>query len=97
MTQFDPSAFAEVVGNLLRYLMWMIFAGLLAVGLCFGGGQLLCLVWNRDDRSSARRPLAGKSSFRRESARGITQIEAFLAAQGALGDTRKPPESAGDI
>jgi hypothetical protein len=73
----------EPVGNVLRYLLWMTFTGLVAVGACLCGGYGVYIAWGRVGPPARRRRRSAEAAVTRESSRGITEIEAFLAAQCA--------------
>jgi hypothetical protein len=92
MTQaylFAPSA---VIGNLLRSALWLTFAGLVAAGACLGGGYGVYVAWVKAGPPARRRRRLGEAAVIREASRGITEIEAFLAARCApRGPEPRPP------
>ena len=90
MTQAYLFAPSEVIGNLLRYALWITFAGLVAAGACLCGGYGVYIAWVKAG-PPARRRLA-EAAMIREASRGITEIEAFLAARCApRGPEPRPP------
>ena len=91
MTQaylFAPSA---VIENLLRSALWLTVAGLVVAGACLGGGYGVYIAWVKAGPPARRRRLA-ETAVIREASRGITEIEAFLAARCApRGPEPRPP------
>lgn len=84
-------AYSPALSELLSSLLWVALAVLVAVGLCFCGGHAVYLAWTKVGPARRRRRLA-ESTLIRESAKGIAQIEAYLATQLA---PRDPPPSDG--
>lgn len=68
-----------LVLDLLRYLAWALMGGLIAVGTCWYGGYAAYHAWQKTGPPSRRRRAAGRIA--REAARGIIEIEAYLAAR----------------
>ena len=86
MVQVQLVEFAEFADYLMRLLAWVTLAGMITVGLCFGGGLGL-IAWHSAHRMASPRRRAG-DGVAREAARGICEIEAYLHSIRPSGDPR---------
>jgi hypothetical protein len=67
--------------NLLRYLLWSLMSGLIAAGSGRCGGYDAYTAWTEAGPPAPRCRFGGGTSVTRDAARGIAEIEAFLAAR----------------
>jgi hypothetical protein len=78
------------LANLWRYLLWSLISGLIAAGSGRCGGYDAYTAWTRAGPPAPRCRFRAETSVTRDAARGIAEIEAFLAerdhASGRLDD-----------
>ena len=67
--------------NVLRYLVWSLMSGLIAAGSGRCGGYDAYSAWTQAGPPAPRCRFRDDSAVTRDAARGIEEIEAFLAAQ----------------
>ncbi|HEX6577990.1 MAG TPA: hypothetical protein VF082_06440 [Jiangellaceae bacterium] len=68
--------------NVLRYLLWSLMSGLIAAGSSRCGGYDAYTAWTKAGPPVPRCRFGDAASVTRDAARGIAEIEAFLAAHG---------------
>lgn len=76
--------------DVVRYLTWALVGGLIAIGACCYGGHAAYLAWHEKGPPAPRRHQ--RAQERREAARGIAAIEAFLAEHAT---SPEPPPGPG--
>lgn len=64
----------------LRYLVWVVVSGLVAVGSCFYGGYAAYAAWKKTG-PPPRSKQSQEFAIHREAVHGIADIEAFLVQQ----------------
>jgi hypothetical protein len=89
-------ALSEATGNVLRYVLWVTVAGLGLAGVCLCGGFAAYAGWATVGPPFRHGRRHAEAALTREAARGITEIEAFLAAQLGPRGPEQRPQSRGD-
>ena len=67
------------LANVCRYLLWSLMSGLIAAGSGRCGGYDAYTAWTKAGPPAPRCRFGDETSVTRDAARGIAEIEAFLA------------------
>ena len=70
------------LANVCRYLLWSLMSGLIAAGSGRCGGYDAYTAWTKAGPPAPRCRFRAETSVTRDAARGIAEIEAFLAGHG---------------
>lgn len=76
---------AEVVGNVLLYVLWLVLYGCVDLGAVRCGQPAVAAEWARTGPPKWRRHRLAELAILNESIRGIDQVEAFLGDARHLG------------